>query len=321
MKYKGTVSAFYEGPSTGNIKQMGSPLPLLILESMMKTPSCCTKNFFTILLKYCSLDIPEYQSYLVARATLPVSFAEGLVMSYLMLFPKTPAKCIRPFQNNTVMKKLRFALLEEDDEDKERFVCCLRFINEMYSLHFNDFFLETLSKAIFNVFFTSLVQEQILANFNPDLSRMAIQYMTFMLEHISSPKFARCVIRFLFGIHDPDAAENPPPELPEEPADDPEPSDTDENNSLFLQSSLSEIMFFDDSLSSRIKPSLLTSKEYMVSQHKVAHLREYMFKHLELGNVAVWQLMMQLLKYRITSYLQLLSSPAAHAARVRIPVT
>jgi len=280
----------------------------------MKLPIAQDKLLFDVLFKYCSLDIPEYQSYLVIRSTLAVSLAESFMTCYLMLFPRTPVKSVKPFQKNTIMKKLHLVLLVEDIEDKDYFIHYLEFINQIYNLHHNNSFLDTISKALFNIFLTSLAQEQILASSNLDSSRTAIQYLTLILEHISSPKFAKCITRFLFGLY---KTESLSPFTEDQIEEDNEPQDTDENSD-YLQTSLSEIIFFNDLRNPRIEPSLLTSKEYIESKHKVMQLREHVFKRLENGDIAVWQLMMMLFKYRLNSYTEMLCTSIPRYSRVRV---
>lgn len=193
------LEVFYDGLTTGHFEHKGHLIPLKILEEAMKVSRTWSEGLYDVVLSYLLLDFDDYQDYLTSRSTVTITLSECLAKHYLTVFAQTSLDSPRPLSSLTHQV---FRALAEDCADYANFLMFVRFLDRVYSCHFNGAFLRSLSRAIFAIVLTPLFQSQMLHSPNPVVSQTAMQFLTLILENVTSHKFAQCIFYFLFGLGD-----------------------------------------------------------------------------------------------------------------------
>ena len=192
---------FYDGLATGSIEYKGHLIPLKILEEAMKVNRTWSDNLYNVVLSYLLLDFEDYQEYLTTKSTITLTLSECFARHYLSVFSQAALNDCTEFRSCLTSKVLE-ALSDDNCSDYSNFLTFICFLDKIYTYHFNGAFLRSLSRAIFTIVLTPLFQNQILKSPNPVVSEAAMQYLTLILENITSQKFAQCIFYFLFGVGD-----------------------------------------------------------------------------------------------------------------------
>ncbi len=189
--------------------------PFRILEEML-AQDLSSRNasaVFDMLLRYIAVEAPSVQSWLGNESSLPTSVAEGLGNAFL----KLPSHVLLDY--NIITPELRYSLAFQilgvlprgKQHHLFRFVEYVRFLSQIYASSCSKPFLDRLTKAFFNRFLILVIQPSILG-WRADLiaARTAVQYLTLILENVSSLQLATVIFYFLFGF----PAGTVPPQAP-----------------------------------------------------------------------------------------------------------
>ncbi len=181
------------------MEEKGHFLPMRCLEDILCSNTHCDPQLCSVILDYLNIDIESYKAYLGHKSTLAVKLAECFAKHYFTLFSRTPADDGWA----SLGQKLSVSIDSHDWAEIDDFIRYLGFIDRIYATCSNALFLDSLSKSIFNNVFILFFQEQILVR-DPDPrsapSRTCVQFLVFILENITSQKFAECIFYFLFGF-------------------------------------------------------------------------------------------------------------------------
>eukprot|EP00826_Nyctotherus_ovalis_P024408 TRINITY_DN1888_c0_g1_i10.p1 TRINITY_DN1888_c0_g1~~TRINITY_DN1888_c0_g1_i10.p1 ORF type:complete len:291 (-),score=23.17 TRINITY_DN1888_c0_g1_i10:104-976(-) len=265
----------------------------------MEAKSSYDDLVYNLLYDYIMLDLADYQTYLVTNSTLPSVLSMCLAKSYLTVYSQTPLETFQP----SIVLKLILSLPKENRRDYLSFMSYLQFIDRVYCCHFNAGFLRKLSQEIYKSVLVTVFQNQILSASRRGTSQNAIQYLTFILENVSSPKLAQCVFYFLFNFGDIFESASPYP-----PAQPPEFSiPTEETKSIFLKEP-EELK--DPPKKETYTPTALT--KYLLNQ-----LQD---KGNSLAPI-IWQLLAQLLSFQLPSFIELIVRHDLHYSTVNSYLT
>jgi hypothetical protein len=179
---------------------------------------------------------------------------------------------------------------------------------------------------MFTIVLTPLFQNQILRSPNPVVSEAAMQYLTLMLENITSQKFAQCIFYFLFGIGDIFNTESPKPTItmPRQGltidvsvirarARSEIVESSKENFSLNIMNASVSLEDFniEDSTSSVIEHKkefcfTVNYNEFFKRKHRPNELAGHIFGLLRSspGSLIAWQLINRLMKFQLPTFLK-----------------
>eukprot|EP00826_Nyctotherus_ovalis_P035168 TRINITY_DN2996_c0_g2_i1.p1 TRINITY_DN2996_c0_g2~~TRINITY_DN2996_c0_g2_i1.p1 ORF type:complete len:423 (+),score=71.11 TRINITY_DN2996_c0_g2_i1:1334-2602(+) len=295
----------------------------------MKVSRNWNDSLYDVVLSYLLLDFDDYQDYLTSKSTITITLSECLAKHYLTVFSQTSLDSPHPLSSLTHQV---LEALSEDCGDYTNFLLFIRFLNRIYTYHFNGAFLRSLSRAIFAIVLTPLFQNQILQSANPVVSRTAMQFLTLILENITSQKFAQCIFYFLFGLGDIFGTELPNPrptmgkgsgfDLPvvRARARSEIVGSSKENFSLSIinndvNASLEEFCleehnyYIDNAMDQEHRFYLSVNyNEFFKRKHRPSELANYIFSTLRSssGSLVGWQLISRLMKFHLPSLVKYL---------------